>query len=398
MEKIQKSNIKLYAVLVVILLSVIVRVFSVSALPEIIVSDGFEDGLSAWTGQSGTVLVQSSTVHHGDYALQASGASDSYAYVAVPSLSTVNVRAWVNTPTFPPLKYRSHQVIQVMSNDVELANVEIYRCPHIHEDTGSSVSWRVLYWDGVKVQYPGPYGLAEIDTWYSVEINVQLDSVTLWIDGVELFTATTNSNLPITEIRVGAMMGYPIYDKIVYVDCVQIADEYIGTDCELPPPPEQGTLIIESVYDTTMFSAPCFVNDTSWGDTSQSRTVDVGFYVVSWGDVVGFETPDPIGVQVLVNDTFTVYGYYEATEYSVISGYVKYSSGLPIECVGITIGDQMDVSDSNGFFNITIPTGMYDITISYPGVHFGVGNTNMSITITEEPETGVLIAISGLAS
>jgi len=194
-------------------------------------SDGFENGLSAWTGQSGTVSVQSSIVHHGAQALYASGSSDSYVYKSLSSLSSVNVRVWVRTATLPSLNYYGHDVIQVYSGTTLLARVQIYK--------ESSVGWRVLYWDG-KVKYPGKVGSVSANTWYCVEVSVQVGSpgsVTLWIGGGQLATyKASNNGLLVNSVRIGAMVGYPSYNKATYSDCVVIDNKYIGTSCEPAPP------------------------------------------------------------------------------------------------------------------------------------------------------------------
>jgi len=264
-------------------------------------SDGFENGLTPWTGQSETVSVQSSIVHHGAQALYASGSSDSYVYKSLSSLSSVNVRVWVRTATLPSLNYYGHDVIQIYSGTTLLASVQIYK--------ESSVGWRVLYWDG-KVKYPGKVGSVSSNTWYCVEVSVQVGSpgsVALWVGGSQLATySASNNGLSITSVRVGAMVGYPSYNKATYSDCVVIDNKYIGTSCEPAPPQKKGTLRVES----TPVSGSCYVNGSLWGITPQSKEVNIGHYTVSWGDVSGYATPSPQTAIVEESKTTTVTGIY----------------------------------------------------------------------------------------
>jgi len=290
---------KSYALLLIVALGVIAGVTVViGSVP--IFQDGFENGLSPWTGQSGTVSVQSSIVHHGAQALYASGSSDSYVYKSLSSLSSVNVRVWVRAATLPSLNYYGHDVIQIYSGTTLLASVQIYK-------ESSSVGWRILYWDG-KVKYPGRVGSVSSNTWYCLEANVQVGSpgsVTLWVGGSQLAKySASNNGLSITSVRVGAMVGYPSYNKATYSDCVVVGTAYIGTSCDAQP---QGTLSV----DSTPVKGQCFVNGTSWGTTPQTRTVSIGKYTVSWGAVQGYVTPQPQTVTVSLDATTSVVGIYE---------------------------------------------------------------------------------------
>ena len=53
------------------------------------------------------------------------------------------------------------------------------------------------------------------------------------------------------------------------------------------------------------------------------------------------------------------------------------------------IGNYSAITDSNGFFNISVPVGMYDITISNPNVYFP-GNTSMNITVFDTGKVWVI--------
>ncbi|MEM3488442.1 MAG: Ig-like domain-containing protein [Nitrososphaerota archaeon] len=73
-------------------------------------------------------------------------------------------------------------------------------------------------------------------------------------------------------------------------------------------PPQQDTGILS--IDTTPVKGEIFVNGQSWGIAPQSRTVNVGTYVVSFGSVSGYTAPASQTVTVYKGQTTSVTGVY----------------------------------------------------------------------------------------
>lgn len=73
-----------------------------------------------------------------------------------------------------------------------------------------------------------------------------------------------------------------------------------------PPPPPLATLTV----DTTPVNGEVFVDGVSWGTASQTRSVDPGTHMVSFGDVSGYITPAPETVMLVADETRTVTGAY----------------------------------------------------------------------------------------
>ena len=74
-------------------------------------------------------------------------------------------------------------------------------------------------------------------------------------------------------------------------------------------PPQQDTGILS--IDTTPVKGEVFVNGQSWGVAPQSRTVNVGTYIITFGPVSGYTTPSSQTVSVTKGQTTTVIGIYK---------------------------------------------------------------------------------------
>lgn len=74
----------------------------------------------------------------------------------------------------------------------------------------------------------------------------------------------------------------------------------------IAPPPPTGVLSL----DTGPVKGGVFVNGGPWGVAPQTRTVDVGIYVVTFGQVDGYDAPQSETVEVLQDQVRTVTGIY----------------------------------------------------------------------------------------
>jgi hypothetical protein len=78
-----------------------------------------------------------------------------------------------------------------------------------------------------------------------------------------------------------------------------------------PPPPEKGTLIIDTIaVDTTPVNGEIFVDTISEGFTHVELELDPGTYDVTYGDVLGYVTPPGDSAIVVSGEETHVIGEY----------------------------------------------------------------------------------------
>lgn len=97
----------------------------------------------------------------------------------------------------------------------------------------------------------------------------------------------------------------------IYVDHIEITVYYT----------EIGTGILS--IDTTPVKGEVFVEAESWGTAPQLRELPVGFYDVSFGEVLGYATPDPVVTEVKVDETTEVLGTYLEAWYCTLNGTIE---------------------------------------------------------------------------
>ena len=129
-----------------------------------------------------------------------------------------------------------------------------------------------------------------------------------------------------------------------YTPTWQLATVYEGVETNVTGvyEPITGTLAVT----TTPVSGEVFVNGTSWGLAPQSRTIQVGTYNVSFGDVAGYYTPAWQPATVYENLETTVEGVYELLpvhDLAVVSVWVEYPWGAN-QTTGIYPGWVVNIS------------------------------------------------------
>ena len=188
-------------------------------------SDGFESGdFIAWTGTSGNPSVVGSPVHHGSYAAEFSAAAWSWegAYKAFTEQDTIFVRFYIRWASVPSglgrvLRFED-QTPYTVSVDV-LINDSTFRIRDVVNSTNYDYSWS-----------------PDADTWYCIEVKAAVDTADAgelrgWLDGSEVITQTgldLSGTAGIDRVYVGQYgQGGAITN---YVDCVVVADTYIGPE------------------------------------------------------------------------------------------------------------------------------------------------------------------------
>jgi hypothetical protein len=186
--------------------------------------DEFESGdFSAWTSvDAGSPSVVGSPVHHGSYAAEFDTDADEYLRQSLGgSQSTVYARAYVRFANLPTsgqkMKFMGFQSSSGFWPEVLLRN------------DGGTVKWGIIGYDGTEYLVSSP--LPSVDVWYCVEFKVSNsgddNDVRLYVDGLSLLN-TSDSSRTFNNSYFG---HWENNDAITnYVDCVVIADTYIGPE------------------------------------------------------------------------------------------------------------------------------------------------------------------------
>lgn len=204
-----------------------------------IFSDGFESGdFSAWTSTTGSPAVVSTQKHHGTYSAEFD-ASNERANKTFAGQTTVFVRTYLRLGAVPP----SGQLIRFLNlfgGASEIARLIII------ESTGLRLRLTRYYPTTTTFNYAYSF---QANTWYCIELKFAKSvsgEYRVYLNGSEVITNTgidTSGAGDASEIRAG--QTYSDYTVTSWVDCVVVADAYIG--------PEAGAALKE-VTDTLSLS------------------------------------------------------------------------------------------------------------------------------------------------
>jgi DNA-directed RNA polymerase subunit RPC12/RpoP len=196
----------------------------------------------AWTGTSGTPTVTSGDAHHGTY--KAQFVANDYCYKDFATeYSTLFTRVYV-----------------YIVSDSGTGDLEMYIgfkntgwAPHLGRlgVTGANRNLRLQYYDEA-VGFPilTSSTTLSLGTWYCLELKgVISDTVgeyRVYLDGVEVTDLTvtgfdSNPGAGIDEVIIGQKTSERTQTN--YVDCVVVADTYIGP--EVPPKPK-GSIVVHA--------------------------------------------------------------------------------------------------------------------------------------------------------
>lgn len=202
-----------------------------------LLNDGFESGdFSAWdgtqvsTGETATVEVIDP--HHGTYQAKFScdgSSANEYARVyksLIAGQDTVYTRAYFKIITALPASGQGYRLIRHKSPETfAIGYVRIV-------NVAGTIKW-LLIANEVEDEY---IDSIQLDTWYCLELYTKVNTVSgeakLYIDGTERCSLTGDYSLDtrISAIYIGqgGSTGATAHD--IYVDCVVVADTYIGPE------------------------------------------------------------------------------------------------------------------------------------------------------------------------
>ena len=196
-----------------------------------IFEDGFESGdFSNWTTTYGSPTIVTSPVYQGSYAASFDAEGD-YIEKDITDASTYYYRLyarWANDITDSGARMTIMGFFD--AGGAESCYLELWN------DAGT-LKWRIWYQDSGNnpiwqaTDTPTPTN----GTWYCIELKYYMDStngeIRLWIDGTERLVITDDMRpTSISRIRAGISQNLYLTTNTLYVDCVVVADTYIGPE------------------------------------------------------------------------------------------------------------------------------------------------------------------------
>ena len=199
-------------------------------------SDGFESGdTSAWDGinttNGGTVSVVDTVFYHGSYSCKATvlyPASHASVYKDFTGQDEVYTRGYFMFSALPDSNNEDIWFMEILVSGNEVAKVSIY-----HD--GSNLKLRVYNFAASESYYSDVLSFS-VDTWYCAELHLVRNSTSgvleVWLNGVKKIEQNgINTDIgQYNKFRVGHIYSDVASD--VYVDCVVVADTYIGPEVE----------------------------------------------------------------------------------------------------------------------------------------------------------------------
>jgi hypothetical protein len=214
-------------------------------------SDGFESGdFSEWTGtdtKAGCSITASTDyAHHGSYSAEAyldGNQVDDHAWV-YKALSPANDDTYTRLYFyFPSLPSGTSRGVHVVEHETDSGSG--YRgLVGILDDSGTTKLHVVIRFDEMEYRQFEEYSFSA-ETWYCLELRTKRETADgnddgifqVWIDGELAYSLTEVGNYGqgnVDRVNVGGHLWWtsPTVESTVYVDCVVVADTYIGEEEE----------------------------------------------------------------------------------------------------------------------------------------------------------------------
>jgi len=258
-------------------------------LDPTIFEDGFESGdFSAWTGTNTTLdygyaTVETTNPHHGTYSakfeiLAQAAWTSANSYKEYTAQATVFTRIYLYVDAFTP-----------GAGAVQRAFIRYGGTARIAAEIGltSGRALQLRYWNDPTSSYVQIVSstVLSLDTWYSVELKTIISATAgecrVWVDGSEITDLTVTGidndgagNIDTTI--VGIVTSYNLA-AVEFVDCVVVADTYIGPETANNPPVNQ-QVVIDNMDDTNyLYSKKRAYNFVAnWSDPDGLAELDFG--------------------------------------------------------------------------------------------------------------------------
>jgi len=210
-----------------------------------IFSDGFESGdFTAWTSTFGAPTVQSTTKHHGTYAVYLNGNEGCSKTILTTAIGYI--RAYYYCDTLPGTGGKTVNLLMLTN-----AAYSYYVTCRINNNVFD------LYLNENGVTTTASSGItASADTWYCLEFlrDVTNDHAELWINAVSKTTidATITNNATLAVCQAYGS-GSPTID--IYADCVVVDSAYIGVETAVKKGSSLAATMTEMLNSKMLFSA-----------------------------------------------------------------------------------------------------------------------------------------------
>ena len=188
----------------------------------VLFSDGFESGdFSAWTGTDNAPIVQSTIKHHGTYAMKIDAAGE-FAYKLLDTAkNNLFMRMYWQADATPANGNQTGMLSFYESDAVtERLQVRVW-------NNGGTITW-ILAISGTSYTYTS--GSCNPNQWYCIE--AEYDSVSdvhnLWLDGVNVISQVDTETGTVQYVIADSAIGF--FGTAQYIDCVVVADAYIGPE------------------------------------------------------------------------------------------------------------------------------------------------------------------------
>ena len=202
-------------------------------------------------------------------------------------------------------------------------------------------------------------------------------------------------DIGIYSVSFGAVDGYVTPDPVEVEVKVDETTDVLGTYTDIPP--DMGVLNI----DTEPVKGEVFVDETSWGTAPQSQVVEAGTYSVSFGEVAGYVTPEPIEAVVELGLTTNIVGTYTEKQPPVadagtsrtrwVDDSVSFDGSGSSDVDGTIVLWEWDFGDGSTGEGVTVAhtyrdTSTYTVTLTVTDNDGLTDTDTATLRIIEEPE------------
>jgi hypothetical protein len=321
-----------------------------------IFSDGFESGTflptdvppGAWTSIAVGGGVDSATIttdspHHGSYNAKLIAASASWSCVkkSFTGIATAFVRAYYTFSTLPTTGEKVY-LTELRTNN---GGVGI-----VLENVSGNLFWILNVDEGgtTYTTYEAAPSNPTTGVPYSVELKRDVTNgfEQLWVNSVSKATDDVSATNNSTEIVIGYGYNTEVNEQTCYVDCVVIADAYIGPETADSIPPTFANISTNTTKAGQSCSFNCLVNDDTNVSTHIFSTNNTG----AWA-----------------NDTVTVFShFFNAT--AAWTNVTKTLNGTVgnLVCYMWYANDTSNNWSKSGQFNLTLVRMSYYLVVSSP--------------------------------
>jgi hypothetical protein len=194
----------------------------------VLFSDGFENDFTPWTSTGGTPTIVTDPVHHGAKAMNGNASGD-YASKTVTAQTHIFARGYFRWDAYPSSGTTIYfmRLAHAGTNEIDL---------RIQPSGAKAI---VAGWSRRGLSLGGST-LLDLNVWYCIEVEY-LVAVSgyckVYLNGnLEINSSgDTSLSVDIDEVQVGPYEANTVDPFNEYVDCVVIADAYIGVEVEVVP-------------------------------------------------------------------------------------------------------------------------------------------------------------------